>query len=255
MAATTTGSGEGPRYVQVAAALVGDIENGRYPVGSLLPPEPELCDRYNVSRHTLREATRRLVEAGLIDRKQGVGTRVRARAAEARYVASINALEDLFEYTRQTRLDVVGERIVNASGPLVELLRCRPGQPWLTFETRRYPRGGTDPIAHLTAFVPPAYEAIRDHLHTEGVSVYGLIEELFGERIAGVEQRVEAIALPAEVAALLDAAPGAPALRIARSYAAADGRILSASITTHPPARFVLRSEWRLALRAADEAP
>ena len=235
-----------PLHIQVGDALIQEIESGRYAVGSLLPPELELADRYAVSRHTIREATRRLVEMGLVERQQGIGTRVRATDTQTRYVASINALEDLFEYTRRTRLDVIDERIVTAAGDLAELLRCKPGQKWLSFVTRRYPIGADRPIAHMTAYVPPAFEDIRVDLHEEGVSVYRLVEERYGRRIAEAQQQVEAIALPQEIAVLLGAEPGDPALRVARSYLDADGRLLTASVNIHPKDRFTLVTGWRL---------
>jgi GntR family transcriptional regulator len=235
-----------PRYAQVADALMRDIELGRYPVGSLLPSEHELSERYAVSRHTLREATRRLVERGLISRKAGIGTRVTARTVDTRYVASINALEDLFEYTRQTRLNVIVERLVEADEALASFLHCRTRQTWLSFETRRYPLAGGKPIAHMTAYLPPAFEAVRDHLHEQGVSVCRLLEQHYGAHIVEVQQSAEAIALPADIAELLEAEPGAPALRVARLYSGADGRLLTASVNVHPQDRFTLVTGWRL---------
>ena len=49
-----------PRYLQVARELRQDIVDGVYPVGSQLPTEHELCERFSVSRYTIREALRRL---------------------------------------------------------------------------------------------------------------------------------------------------------------------------------------------------
>jgi GntR family transcriptional regulator len=236
----------GPRYAQVADALIRDIASDRYPVGTLLPSEHELSDRYDVSRHTLREAMRRVAERGLISRRQGIGTRVTSRTADTRYVASINALDDLFEYTRQTRLDVIAERTIAADDELAAFLRCRPAQAWLCFETRRYPLGGGLPIAHMTAYVPPAFEGIRDHLNEPGVSVYRLLEQQYGARIVEVQQRAEAIALAPEVASSLDAEAGSPALRVARVYTDADARVLTASVNIHPQDRFTLLTGWRL---------
>jgi GntR family transcriptional regulator len=235
-----------PLHTQVGDALIREIESGRYTVGSFLPPELELADRYAVSRHTIREATRRLVEMGLVERQQGIGTRVKSTDAETRYVASINALEDLFEYTRKTRLDVIDERMIAAVGELAAFLRCKPGQRWLSFVTRRFPIGADRPIAHMTAYVPPAFEDIRAHLHQEGVSVYRLVEGRAGRRIAEAQQRVEAIALPGEIASLLGCEPGDPALRVARAYLDADGRLLTASVNIHPKDRFTLVTGWRL---------
>jgi GntR family transcriptional repressor for pyruvate dehydrogenase complex len=54
-----------------------DVLTGRYPAGSLLPPERELASAYQVTRTTLKHALVRLVEVGLLETKHGVGTRVR----------------------------------------------------------------------------------------------------------------------------------------------------------------------------------
>jgi len=65
-----------PRYLAVAERLSQAITQGEYGVGSLLPTESELCDKFGVSRHTVREALRKLRDLGLVTRHQGVGTRV-----------------------------------------------------------------------------------------------------------------------------------------------------------------------------------
>jgi GntR family transcriptional regulator, transcriptional repressor for pyruvate dehydrogenase complex len=54
-----------------------DILTGRHPTGSYLPPERELADGYGVTRTTLKHAFGRLVQAGLLETRHGVGTRVR----------------------------------------------------------------------------------------------------------------------------------------------------------------------------------
>ena len=65
---------EDPLYIQVARALKKDIVEGVYPVGSQLPTEDELCERFSVSRYTVREALRRLREDSLVTSRQGAGT-------------------------------------------------------------------------------------------------------------------------------------------------------------------------------------
>ena len=87
-------SNSSPRYQQVTAILQRDIQSGLYPVGSLLPPEPQLCQQFAVSRHTVREAVRALCDLGLVTRHQGVGTRVRAKQAAKRFTASLSSLRD-----------------------------------------------------------------------------------------------------------------------------------------------------------------
>lgn len=54
-----------------------DILNGSRPPGSYLPPERQLADGYGVTRTTLKHAFGRLMQAGLLETRHGVGTRVR----------------------------------------------------------------------------------------------------------------------------------------------------------------------------------
>ncbi|MEV6598798.1 GntR family transcriptional regulator [Actinoplanes sp. NPDC051346] len=57
--------------------LRADVLTERYAAGSLLPPERELAAGYGVTRTSLKHALVRLVEAGLLETRHGVGTRVR----------------------------------------------------------------------------------------------------------------------------------------------------------------------------------
>ena len=52
------------------------ITSGQWPVGSRIPPEPQLVELLGVGRNTVREAVQALVHAGLLERRQGSGTYV-----------------------------------------------------------------------------------------------------------------------------------------------------------------------------------
>jgi DNA-binding FadR family transcriptional regulator len=58
----------------IGAAVVA----GRYPVGSVLPPEPALCEELGVSRTVVREAVKSLAAKGLLVTGPKLGTRVLA---------------------------------------------------------------------------------------------------------------------------------------------------------------------------------
>ena len=67
--------------------------DGVYPVGSQLPTEHELCERFSVSRYTVREALRRLREDNLVSSRPRAGTLVVPRSTSDSYdVMSINDL-------------------------------------------------------------------------------------------------------------------------------------------------------------------
>jgi DNA-binding FadR family transcriptional regulator len=72
-----------PRRPQrLATAVVSDlaerIVGGEFAEGSPLPIEPVLCERYAVSRTTIREAAKALEAMRLVEVRQGSGTSVRS---------------------------------------------------------------------------------------------------------------------------------------------------------------------------------
>lgn len=65
------------KYREIAAALAGEIREGRFPADRPVSSENELAQRFLVSRVTIRQALSLLEQNGLILRRQGKGTFVR----------------------------------------------------------------------------------------------------------------------------------------------------------------------------------
>jgi len=63
-----------PLYVQIAEALLEQIESGKFAPGDRLPTERALSERLSVNRMTVRNALHVLEMQGLIIRRQGAGT-------------------------------------------------------------------------------------------------------------------------------------------------------------------------------------
>ena len=75
-----------PRYAQIFDMLSKRVQTGLYPIDMRLPTESELCDEFNASRFTIREALRRMLEQGMVQRRQGAGSVVVSTTPQARYV-------------------------------------------------------------------------------------------------------------------------------------------------------------------------
>lgn len=63
---------------RVAEELRSRIAAGEWPVGTKIPPEPELVEALGVSRSTVREAVRSLAQVRMLETRPGDGTYVRA---------------------------------------------------------------------------------------------------------------------------------------------------------------------------------
>jgi DNA-binding LacI/PurR family transcriptional regulator len=73
-----TATSKAPKYRQIYEALEGEIQSGRWKRGDRLPSEAQLVRQFGASRITVGRAVRDLQMAGLVDRRAGSGTYVKA---------------------------------------------------------------------------------------------------------------------------------------------------------------------------------
>lgn len=71
-----------PLWKSIAAALTGDIADGRYGTGDRLPTEAQLAATFGVNRHTVRRALAELAAQGLVHPRRGAGVFVAARPTD-----------------------------------------------------------------------------------------------------------------------------------------------------------------------------
>ncbi len=81
-----------PLYRQCFDTLKKAIETGKHPVGSFLPSERDLSEKFGVNRITLRKALAEIAREGLIENVPGAGNKVvaaRRKTAENRIVSCV----------------------------------------------------------------------------------------------------------------------------------------------------------------------
>ncbi len=235
-----------PQYALIAQALMADIASGRHAVGSLLPPEMDLCTQFGVSRHTVREAMRMLQERGLVSRQRGVGTLVKASQAEAHYVQSTASIADLLQYVEDTRL--VTERMtpVVADAALAEALNCAPGLRWLHVRGFRYVGSNKQPVALTDIFLHAAFGGIKKLIGVQKVPVYRLIEQQYGQTVVEVRQRIGATLVGEADARALAVKPGSAGLVATRHYVGKNEQVLEVAVNLHPAERYAYSQSLRL---------
>ncbi len=243
-----------PQYALVAQRLIGDISSGRYPVGSLLPAELALCTQFGVSRHTIREAIRRLQERGLVTRQRGIGTSVKANRMETRYIQSTTQISDLPRYVEDTRLLTTEAEDVIADEPLAEILKCPPGQRWVKVTGFRYAGKDKLPMALTDIYINATYGGIRRLIGTMKVPVYTLIEKQYGITIVEVRQEIRATVIGAADAKRLRVKPGSAGLVVMRRYFGDNDRPIEVAVNLHPADRFSYSMSMRLHVPAGADA-
>jgi DNA-binding GntR family transcriptional regulator len=224
--------------MELRQTLAGEIAAGAFAVGAKFPTEYELCDRFSVSRHTVREALRALEDQGLLARQAGLGTTVLALTPATQYTSTLDSLAGLHDYATETAFEKQNEGFVTIRGGLAELLGREPGERWLRFAGLRRMVGDGSAICWTEIFVAEPYTTDRGKLVSAEAPVYETIAREFGLEIQEVEQRISALAMPPEIAKALDVEPDRPALMTRRRYYAGSDMPFEISLSIHPGDRY-----------------
>jgi DNA-binding GntR family transcriptional regulator len=224
--------------MELRQTLAGEIAAGAFAVGGKFPTEYELCERFSVSRHTVREALRALEDQGLLARQAGLGTTVLARTPAALYSQTLDSLGGLFDYATETKFEKQHEGFVAIRGGLAELLDRAPGERWLRFAGLRRLVTDNSAICWTEIFVAEPYAAIRGAMTGDTGPIYEFIAQHFSLEIREVEQRVSALAMPPEIAAALDVEANKPALMTRRRYFTGGADPFEITLSIHPGDRY-----------------
>jgi GntR family transcriptional regulator len=226
------------RYLQVARTLRKEIVDGVYPVGSQLPTEHELCERFSVSRYTVREALRRLRDDNLVSSRPRAGTLVVPRIASNSYAQDNMSINDLLAFASGAHFDIEATKMVTIDAELAERTGLPEGQEWLSVLGYRQAAGAEYTHCWTEYYINRAFAAVGRLLQRHTGPIFPLIEDLFGISVVEVYQEIGAVLVTPELAGGLKVDAGSPAVEVHRTYRTSDGEIAQVTINTHPASRF-----------------
>jgi DNA-binding GntR family transcriptional regulator len=227
-----------PLYVRVARTLKKEIVGGVYPVGSQLPTEDALCERFSVSRYTIREALRRLREDNLVTSRQGAGTIVVPRHSSGSYAQDVMSINDLVSWAVGRRFVIQSMQMVALDKELASRSGLASGEEWLVVRGFGHMDGVDCPFCWAEYFIHQDYAAIGRLLPRHTGPIFPLIEDLFGQSIVEVHQEIGATLISATLAQSLKVDAGTAGLEVRRSYKTPDGQVAQVTISIHPASQF-----------------
>jgi DNA-binding GntR family transcriptional regulator len=227
-----------PLYIQLALLLKKEIADGVYPVGSHLPTEGELCQRFSVGRHTVREATRLLRDERLISTRRGSGSLVLPPRPADSFVLDALSINDLVAYASNMHLSASSASIEVLKGKRAEYARVPKGSEWLVVRGLGVLDGAERPLCWCEHFINAKFARVGRYVAQSKGPLFLMIEELFGQKIEEINQELTAILIPPDLAAPLNMEIGEPAARIRRTYRLTNDEIAQITIHTHPASRF-----------------
>jgi GntR family transcriptional regulator len=212
-----------PLVDQAAQQILAQIETETIArEDGLLPSEDELARQFNVSRATVRGALDKLESAGIIFRRQGVGTfldrsMTSPSVAVRGWLDEARAFMDLIRDSNRDAARKIVDTRVGPAGSVAGCLGMVPTDPVVVIEKLFFSE--SVPIIHCVNIVPlaliePESVAHARELYEAAESTYQFLDRWCHVRVN--HQRSEIRAVPAEeaMARHLDCRPGVPLLLV-----------------------------------------
>ena len=117
-----------PLYHQLAEKIKKKIEDGEWHINSFIPSEKALCDKYEISRGTVRQAMFELIREGLIFRKPGQGTFV----TKLKIIQPVNRFysfdQDIQEKGFEPSQRLVEKKVIRPNKIIKEIMKLKEGE-------------------------------------------------------------------------------------------------------------------------------
>ena len=225
--------------------MENDIRSSAYAVGSRFPTEQELQDRFQVGRHTIREALKILTERGLLGRRRKTGTVVLSKIPVSPYVHSLRDIRSLLDFAQNTALDIRHEGFASLSGGRLDEFTPADEKRWFRIAGLRSTRHDNVPLCWSEILVPERFAPDRTDARRGDRAIYEVVLDQFALKLEYVEQKVTATDIPARLSDLLRAAANSPALLVKRRYVAHTGATFEVSHNLYPADRYSINSVIR----------
>lgn len=212
-----------PRYYRIYEALYNDIRSGRYGAGDKLPSETALCEQYNVSRGTAREAVKMLFQQGLLIREQGRGTFVTSQHIIGQDAQELMGFTELMRrHGKEAGGRLLKVDVQKPERRIRDLLQLPAAGAVVRVERLRL--GDDEPlIIERSDFVHDLFAPLLD-FDLARESIHDILYRETGIRLGDAEQTIEAALAGPPEAALLEIEPGSPLLLIKRRIKTDEGR-------------------------------
>lgn len=199
---------------QLRSKMLEKIQSKIWAPGGQIASERELCDEYGVSRITVREVIKGLVQEGYLVRKQGKGTFVSLPQFEHELSSDYSLSKELEKSGLESSFQLISFTQVKASASLMRYLEVDEHEP--IHELIRLRHIGGENFAWERSYTPSKYlnSATEEDLDREGL--YMTIFHCSGLMAEEAEVEIEAANCPADIAAQLQIKKNAAVMHLTR---------------------------------------
>ena len=230
------------KYEKIAFDIKEDILSEKYKPNEQLPFEKELCEKYNVSKMTVKKALDLLVNDGLIIKRRGSGTFVKditekeiQRIIEKKQFSGLTTTSIGHKVTSK----VLEFKIINATKEIADILKIEEDEFIYFVHRVRY-------VDDKAVFIEKTYIPLNlipgMKLADVKKSIYGYIKDKLGLNIQSAHSTVRAMKSDELDRKYLNLEKDEPILEVERVAYLDNGKVFEYSFSRHRYDKFEFKS-------------
>jgi GntR family transcriptional regulator len=211
-----------PYHYQLREIIRREIAASRWQRGNQLPSENQLCEMFQVSRTTVREALDALVNEGLLTREKGLGTFV----ADPKFLETWSGSAIGFSDSITQQGYLIETKVLELTTVPASLQVCRELNLSMSSEVillRRLRYIMKQPILVVHSYMPVKLFPDLNKVDFTTTSLYQAFRSVYDTPVWRVKRGIEAIAADETIAGLLHLVPGFPVMFIENTAYTRDG--------------------------------
>lgn len=203
-----------PKYIQLMKILMNDIDK-HMNENDKLDSEREICDKYGVSRTTVRQALDELEKNKYIYKIQGKGNFISSKDAKQDLINFYSFTDEMKKLGRVPKSELIGFEITEADEKISRKLMLNKKD--LVYKISRIRIADEIPMMFEITYLPyDKFQGLKKDMLMKK-SIYSIFKEEFNLNMKLAEETFEAIVINKLESIYLGINEGAPGLKVERT--------------------------------------
>lgn len=206
--------GKVPLYYQLIDGILKEIENGKLPEHTKLFTERELCELYNISRATVRQAVSILEKDGHIYRVQGRGTFIAPKKIEQTLENFYSFGDEVKKIGMKPSSKIISLEIIALPGHISKKIGYMEAEKF--YKLIRVRLADNEPMVYEETYIPYGRFPNLKSNEIEEQGLYPLFKEVYDAKLDYATESFFVCAVGENVAKYIREVADTPAMRLER---------------------------------------
>lgn len=203
-----------PLYYQLIDIIIEMIEKGNLKENNQLPSERELCDTYDISRSTVRQAIQELEKDGYIYRVHGKGTFVSPERFKQNLLEFYSFTEEMKKLGKTPSSEVLDFEVIECNEKIARKIKLEVGNEIYMFTRLRL--ANEEPMMLETSYVPCNRFPGLTKGKLQQRAMYDIFTQEYNASFTCAEEIFQSVLTRENEAKLLKYSSGLPSMMIER---------------------------------------